>query len=124
MVRQRFARTASGDFRFKLDELADDFEFVTSPEVPDSGTYRGEAAIRWNEAWIASFDEMTITATEIEGAGDKVFVGMLQRGRPRGADRTVEGHWWQVVTFRDGKVARAELFSQRALALEAAGLPD
>jgi hypothetical protein len=35
----------------------------------------------------------------------------------------VEGRWWQVVTLREGEVARAETYPERAQALEAAGLP-
>jgi ketosteroid isomerase-like protein len=97
---------------------------VTSPELPDAGTYRGEEAIRWNEAWFASFDELTIEATEITDADDKVLVGILQRGRPRGSDSQVEGRWRQVLTFRDGKIARAQLFSDRTQALEATGLSE
>jgi ketosteroid isomerase-like protein len=42
-VYERFAR---GDFSWSAD-LADDFEYVTSPETPDAGSYRGEAARRW-----------------------------------------------------------------------------
>jgi ketosteroid isomerase-like protein len=123
-VRAGYARAARGDFRFRDEDFADDFEFVTSPELPDAGTYRGEEAIRWNEAWFASFDELTIEATEITDADDKVLVGILQRGRPRGSDSQVEGRWRQVLTFRDGKIARAQLFSDRTQALEATGLSE
>jgi|SRR5215208_1707276 len=123
-IRSMLARTASGDFDFPIEDFADDFEFVTSPEVPDAGTYRGEEARQWNEAWIASFDDLTIEAVEIRNAGDKVFVEILQRGRPRGSNTEVEGRWWQVVTFRAGKIARSELFPDRTQALDSAGLRE
>ena len=125
-LRAAFERYAHGDFS-PIGALGDDFELVISPEAPDAGTYRGEEARRWLRAWVASFEEMTIEATEILDSGDKVLLGMTQRGRPPGVDphtALVEGHWWQVSTFREGEIVRAEMFPERAQALEAAGLGE
>jgi ketosteroid isomerase-like protein len=123
-MRASYDRAASGDFSALLDGFTADTEFVTSPEVPDAGTYRGEAAVRWIEQWIASFDDLMIEATEIRDSGDKVFIGIVQRGRPSGGASQVEGRWWQVATFREGELVRSELFPDRAQALEAAGLSE
>jgi ketosteroid isomerase-like protein len=120
-VRAMFDQAAIGDFS-ALADTSDEFEFVTSPEVPDAGTYRGDAAREWVRAWIASFDELTMAATELIGAGEDVFVEILQRGRPRGSEAPVEGRWWGIYTFRDGELARIQIFPERAQALEAAGL--
>ena len=70
-----------------------------------------------------SFEDLTIEATEVVDAGDKVVVALFQRGRPRGSQTAVEGRWWQVTTLRGGQIARSETFQERAQALEAAGLP-
>jgi hypothetical protein len=68
---------------------------------------------------------MTIEATEIVDSGDKVLVGMTQRGRDRrGGAASVEGRWWQVSTFRGAEIVKAEIFRERAQALEAAGLSE
>jgi len=80
-LRAAFKQYAQGDFS-PIEALGDDFELIVSPEAPDAGTYRGEDARRWLRAWVASFEEMTIEATEIVDSGDKVFLGMTQRGRP------------------------------------------
>jgi ketosteroid isomerase-like protein len=115
---------ARGDFS-GWAELPNDFEFVASPELPDAGTYRGEAAIRWMTGWVESFEGHTIEATEIIDAGrDKVLVAILQRGRPREGQTVVEGRWWVVMTLRGGELARTEVFPKRAQALEAAGLRE
>jgi hypothetical protein len=82
-----------------LADVAYEFEWVSSPELPDAGTYRREAAKRWIAAWVESFEEFTAEATEIIDAGDKVFVAILQRGGVRGSQTVVEGHWWIVVVF-------------------------
>jgi ketosteroid isomerase-like protein len=119
-LRNAFELYAHGDFS-PIGVLADDFELVTSPEAPDAGTYRGEEARRGLREWVASFDEMTIEATEILDAGDKVFLAMTQRGRIPGSAVSVEGRWWQVSTFRGRELVRVEMFPERAQALEAAG---
>jgi ketosteroid isomerase-like protein len=121
IVRRMFERFARGDFS-GLADLADEFEWVSSPELPDAGTYRGEAAKRWIAAWVESFKGFTAEATEIIDAGDKVFVAIFQRGGVAGSQTVVEGQWWIVVTVRDGVVVRSEAFVERAQALEAAGL--
>jgi ketosteroid isomerase-like protein len=121
VVRAFYERFARGDFS-ALTAFPGDFEFVTSPELPDAGTYRGEGAIRFMKTWVESFDQLTIEATEIIDAGDKVVVAIFQRGRPRGSQTAVEGRWWQVVTLLGGEVAQVVTFQERAQALEAAGL--
>ena len=122
-VRARYEQFARGDFS-QIADVADDFELVTSPENPDAGTYRGEAGIRSMSAWVGSFEGLTIEATEIIDAGEKVVLAILQRGRPRGSQTVVEGRWWQVVTIHGGLPARIETFQERAQALEAAGLRE
>ena len=82
-VRARYEQSARGDFT-PIEKTPDDFEFVASQNVPDAGTYRGEAARRWMKAWVESFDGLTMEATEIIDVGDKVFAAFVQRGRPRG----------------------------------------
>ncbi|HET9121192.1 MAG TPA: hypothetical protein VFN72_11740 [Solirubrobacterales bacterium] len=122
-LRAAFEQYAHGDFR-PIGLLPDDFELVISPEAPDAGTYRGEEARSWLRSWVAAFEGMTIEATEIRDCGDKVFLGMTQRGRPFGSDVAVEGQWWQVSTFQGAKIIRAEMFRERAQALVAAGLAE
>ena len=122
-LRAAFGMYARGDFS-PIGMLGDDFELVISPEAPDAGTYRGEEARRWLRAWVASFEGMTIEATEILDAGDKVFLGMTQRGRPPGSAASVEGRWWQVSTFRGREIVRVEMFPDRDQALGAAGLRE
>ena len=115
-----FEQYANGDFS-PIGLLGDDFELVISSEAPDAGTYRGKEARRWLRAWVSSFEGMTIEATEILDFGDKVLLGMIQRGRPPGSAASVEGQWWQVSTFQEGAIVRAEMFPERTQALEAAG---
>lgn len=120
-VRARYDEFSRADFS-RLSDLPDDYEFVTSWNVPDAGAYRGDAAGRWTRSWIEAFDGLTVEAIEVIDAGDKVFVEGVQRGRPHGSETEVEERWWSVDTFRDGASVRTEIFLDRAEALEAAGL--
>ena len=122
-LRTAYEQFARGDFG-AWTYLRDDCEFVTHPEMPDAGTYRGDAARRWLQAWVDSFERLTVEGTEFIDAGDKVVVAILQRGVPRGSQTPVEGRWWQVLTIRDEALVRIETLSTRAEALEAAGLSE
>jgi ketosteroid isomerase-like protein len=123
-TRAVFEQFARGEFNSALATLPDDFEFVTAAEMPDAGTYRGQAARHWIRAYIDSFDGYAEEATEIMDAGDKVLIALIQHGRPRGSDMPVESRWWRVMTFRAGSVTRIQMFSQRAQAAKAAGLRE
>ena len=122
-IRARYEAFSRGDFS-RLADVADDWEFVTTSEVPDVGTYRGEDGGKWVAAWVESFDGLTVEVTEIIDAGDKVFSAVVQRGRIRGSDTEVENHSWMVDSFRDGVVFRTAAYPDRAQALEAAGLGE
>ena len=87
-----------------------------------------EEARRWLREFVSFFQGMTIEIIEIIDSGDKVLLGMTQRGRPRGTSASVEGSFWteiwQVSTFRGAEIVKAEMFRSRARALEAAGLSE
>jgi ketosteroid isomerase-like protein len=123
IMRGFYEQFAHGDFS-SFSSLRDDFKLVTSPELPDAGTYWGGAAINWMTAWVESFDDLTMEATEITAAGDKVVIALHQRGRPRRSPSVVEGRWWQVTTLRDGEIVEIQIFPQQEQALEAAGLSE
>ena len=120
-------RSAYDDFRRgefgQLADLPDDFEVVAAPQMPDAGTYRGEAARSWLSSWVASFDALALELVEITDAGDRAVVEFVQKGTPRGGSAEVELPTWAVHTFKNDLVpTRLELFMARDDAFEAAGL--
>ncbi len=123
LLRPGYEQFARGDFS-AFSELPDDFELVLAPEMPDAGSYLGEAARRWLMSWVESFDRLTMEAIEFIDAGDQVLIEMIQRGWLAGSDEVVETRTWAVNTFREGAVLRIELFQARGKALEAAGLEE
>jgi ketosteroid isomerase-like protein len=129
LLKGLYDRFEVGDFGSLEEEFDPDFEFVTSPELPDAATYRGEDARRWFQEWLGSFEELVLEAREFLEAGEKVTVNVRQRGRPRGTAAEVSGEWWFVYTLRSSPVSerdivRIEAFADREKALEAVGLSE
>ena len=104
--------------------LSRDFVFVTSPELPDAGEYRGDGAFQWMEEWLGAWESFNIDPLELIDAGDRVVVKVRQRGTIRDIQTQVVGDWWYVCTVSGGEVTRMEAYSEGAQALEAAGLRE
>jgi ketosteroid isomerase-like protein len=122
-AREIFEQWGRGDFS-GIEELPDDFEVNTAREMPDAGTYRGEAARKWLRAWVDSFDSLTMELAELTDTGAGVLAEFVQRGVPRGGSTPLEVRTWSLTSRRDGVLTRTKLFLSRDEALEAAGLTE
>ena len=91
--------------------------------VIDEEPSYGPGAMRddW-ERWTSAFEELKVTFEEIVDAGDQVVVVAHHQGRGRGSGVEVDARFYEVYTLRDGKVSRVDEYTERAEALEAAGL--
>jgi ketosteroid isomerase-like protein len=124
LVRQLFEVYRAGDPE-PFVPADPDFELVRSAKMPDGGgSFCGSAARASLTAWLDAFEEHEAMPVEFIEAGDKVVVTVLERGRPRGGTRMVQGTWMWVYTVRDGQVRRLEIYADRAEALGAVGLGD
>ncbi len=122
IVRRAFAFGVQG--RGDPDEGLADFDPDVVVNSVEQGSSRGRDAVRanlerWNDAW----KEIEATAEEFIEAGDRVVVSAHFRGRGRGSGIEVAARFYDVYTLRHGKVVRVDEFTERADALEAAGLP-
>ena len=91
------------------------------------GTYRGPAEVRnWvDAAFLEAWESIHIDVKEITEAGEaRVFLGTLLTARGAGSGVETELRAWQILWFEDGKIARRQIFFDRAEALEAAGLRE
>src|SRR5688500_4848147 len=98
-AREIFEQWRRGDFS-GIDALTDDFEVATAREMPDAGTYRGEAARRWLRTWVDSFDPLTIELVQLTDVGDRVLAEFVQHGIPRGGSTPVDVRTWSLTTRR------------------------
>ncbi len=120
---ERFAATGE----FVADLATDDFVWDMSNfhGWPEQQTYEGAAgAQRFLVEWTSAWDDWELEVDALRDAGDKVVVLVRQHGRSKEAGMPVEMSFAQVWTFRGGKQARMDMYSDREEALEAAGLSE
>jgi len=72
--------------------------------------------------WLDTWDDWEFEVEELLDAGERVVAIVRQRGRSKATGVSVEMHFAQVWTLRDGKQIRMEMYSNPEEALEAAGL--
>jgi ketosteroid isomerase-like protein len=87
------------------------------------GPYVGvDETNEWVADWLGAFEDWSIEIEEVFDAGDQVVTIARQHGEPKHGGPPVEMRVAQVWTFRDGLIARMEMYADREEALEAAGL--
>ena len=110
-----------------LESYTEDVIWFPFPDSPDSADgFRGHDGIREVTAgWSDSFDEFTVTTSEIRDCGEKVlWLGEIS-GRIKDSAVPVHQQMGSVGwDFRDGKMGRASFFPSWEQALEAVGLSE
>jgi ketosteroid isomerase-like protein len=103
-----------------------DIENIPPRDWPESEVTEGREAV-WdffvknNDTW----EDTQLEYVELVDPGNDMLAGEIQ-GEMRGTASGAGVHWsfWQVATFREGEVVHLHWFSDRAEALEAAGLSE
>jgi ketosteroid isomerase-like protein len=122
IVRRAFQYLVSGHGGSEV-QASFDPNVVMKP-VETGETY-GVNAIRDNfDRWQSTFDELEVTVEEMIDAGDRVVHSAHWRGRGRGSGIKIDARYHEVYTLRDGKIIRVHEYTERADALEAAGLEE
>jgi ketosteroid isomerase-like protein len=101
-----------------------DIEFHEPPEQPGAATFRGVEAVltavnRWSEAW----ERQRATPERVIDLGDTVVVLALNQFFGRDGIE-LEQPGGNVMTLRDGKIARWAAYWTPQSALEAVGLQE
>ena len=125
ILRRRIDAFNRGDRSAWLASLDEDYEIVTLGDWPDAGAIRGGEA-GW-DFYRDVAETLTFERVHVEflDAGvDKVLGHQRHGARGRQSGAGVEVDRWFVTTLREGKVLRDEWFTDRAAALEAAGLRE
>jgi ketosteroid isomerase-like protein len=125
VVRRIYEGPTSLDAMAKILEFLDpDIEWAPAIARRMTGaSYRGHAGVRqWVEDTLEVWEEFWPEPAEFIDAGDHVIVDVRWRGRGRASAIEVDEKVTQVFTFRAGKITRAETFTDKRRALEAAGM--
>jgi ketosteroid isomerase-like protein len=110
------------------EELFDpDTEFSNLAESPLPGPYHGYEGLRqWRRDLFEVVEDghfETWDFTDVDDA-DAVMFRMRLRGRTRFSGIEIDISWTTVNWFRDGRIHRSAAYTDRADALEAAGLSE
>jgi ketosteroid isomerase-like protein len=103
-----------------------DAEFRADPEWPEAETVRGRESV-WDilisitDAW----EQTPTNMVEVIDAGhDRLVARYRQPVQGKASGVETEFDYWLVSTFRGGKIVSSWWFSDRAKALQAAGLSE
>jgi ketosteroid isomerase-like protein len=126
IVREGYERfVATGEL--VADLATDDFVWDMSHfhGWPEQQLYEGvDGAQAFLSAWMGAWEDWELELEALHDAGDNVLALMHQRGRSKEAGMPVEMSFAQLWTFRDGKQAQTEVYSNRDEAFKAAGLSE
>ena len=109
-----------------LDYFHPDFELVPPSAYPDTGPPRGQEGFR---RWYRQIDEIwddwrLRCRAGFFDAGTQVVVFVRVSGTAKQSGAALAISAAHVVTLRNGRITRAEVFLDRSEALEAAGLSE
>lgn len=123
IVRRSVAAYGSGDIEAALAPYDPDVVFDPSASRPEGGVYHGpQGVLEGVQAWIERWEEYRFEVDEIIDAGDRVLMIIREFGRTAESGIEITQYTFWVQTMRNGKIVRAELFTDRNRALKAAGL--
>jgi ketosteroid isomerase-like protein len=103
------------------DAYAEDVVFVVSG--PEGGEYHGREglAFAWRD-FLSAWEDFRVEAERVLPGREGMYVLLLRNiGRGKGSGMLIEAEVANVMTMRDGRIARLEMFWDREAALRAAG---
>lgn len=131
LVRRAYAAAVEA---YKTGDLAPVFAEFADPDIvfsnetvtsgyPERGEWRGrDGLLQFASGQVEAFKEMWMRPDEFIDAGDRVVVPLRLGGRGRHTDIEIELSVIHVVTVRNGRAARIDVFDRMDRAFEAAGL--
>ena len=120
LVEKGYEAWNSGDRGWVLDHMAEDVEWITPPDDPDPGTYRGYQGVEnyWAQ-WRAAVGQLNFSVEEMIDAGDSVVVVARRQGRGEHSGLQISDRVIQVFHFEDDKCTQVREYYDRAAALSA-----
>ena len=125
-LREMVATWNRGDLDAVLEHFHPDCEVAFRPEVPEPGPFRGREEFRaWAEGFLQAWGETHTEVREIVARGpDWLLAEYHLTAQGTGSGLATELTWFNLFEFDSGKILRWRDFTERADALEAAGLSE
>jgi uncharacterized protein len=112
-----------GDLAALAELMADDIEWVNPGDPnddPNAGTFNGkDAVLGWFGGLASTLEFTTFEPREFIAQNDKVVSLVYAEATARATGRAFVNHEAHVWTFRDGKVARLQIYLDTAAAAAA-----
>ena len=105
------------------EEVEWDTGYWSAPDFPER-TYGPDAVREFFRRWVGAFDDWGYVVEELIEGQNSVVAQIHQWGCGKGSGVRVDEHFWQVWTLREGRAVRVRHATERADALEAAGLRE
>ena len=123
LVKRGYEAWNKGDRSWVLEHMSPDVEWITPPEDPDPGTYRGYRGVeRFWEQWRAAVGQLNFAPQEMFAVGDNVVVTALRSGRGEHSGLAVSDTVIQVFTFEGDTCVRVHEYYDRDAALRELGV--
>ena len=123
-VRRLLAAFNKRDWGALSAELDPEVEYMP---VEEHAVYRGpEAVSQYTQRWLEAWDTFSLEAEEVEStsAENRAFSAIRMRGTGKGSGVEIDERGFWVYELRGGRLYRISEYSDRAEALEAAGLRE
>ena len=124
LIRTGYEAWNGGDRSFVLQHLSPDVVWVTPPDDPDQGVFRGHDAIKgfWDQ-WRANVGQLRFEVEDMAETGDRVLAVVKRSGVGRQSGLEVSDVVCQVFFFdEDGQCSLVREFYDRKAASAAAGM--
>ncbi|MGH2922867.1 MAG: nuclear transport factor 2 family protein [Solirubrobacterales bacterium] len=123
LVKRGYEAWNTGDRSWVLEHMSEDVEWVSPPEDPDPGTYRGYEGVEqfWSQ-WRAAVGQLEFKIEEITEQGDHVIVTARRSGRGEHSGLAVSDRVIQVFTFQGEKCVSVHEYYDRDAALRDFGI--
>jgi ketosteroid isomerase-like protein len=104
LIKQGYAAWNGGDRAWVLEHMRPDVEWVSPPDDPDPGTFRGYLGVQefWDN-WRELFGQLQFEPLEFEDLGDHVLVVARRLGIGNVSGVRVEEQVIQVFSFDEDK---------------------
>jgi ketosteroid isomerase-like protein len=123
LVKRGYEAWNTGDRSWVLEHMSEDVEWISPPEDPDPGTYRGHEGVErfWSQ-WRAAVGQLNFKPEELTPVGDHVVVTALRSGRGEHSGLQVSDRVIQVFSFEGDKCVRVHEYYDRDAALRELGV--
>jgi ketosteroid isomerase-like protein len=106
------------------EEIVWDSTAYERPQFPEfSGVRRGKQTVTRNiRSYVGAWQDFTLAVEETIDGGNSVVLGVHETMRGRTSGVPIEHRYFQVWTFREGRIIRGASFTSKADALASLGL--